>query len=154
MTSDFYFTVTSWFPGNVRVKPYSKHSESVAPELMSSSTWFWIGSPKAAKRSEIFVISYLLLWPAFIWQILEKMNFSWLPSKNKVADENLQFQRHTNFLVKLQCSFFHQPAEYFFSKKTCVMKAGWNKTYYVTKTWFEVLCRFCWCDADATTHTA
>jgi hypothetical protein len=25
-------------------------------------------------------------------------NFSWLPSKNKVADEN--------FLVKLQCSFF------------------------------------------------
>ena len=26
MTSDFYFTVTSWFPENVRVKPYSKHS--------------------------------------------------------------------------------------------------------------------------------
>ena len=24
-------------------------------------------------------------------------------SKNKVADENLHFQRHTNFLVKLQC---------------------------------------------------
>ena len=26
MTSDFHFTVTSRFPGNVRVKPYSKHS--------------------------------------------------------------------------------------------------------------------------------
>ena len=26
MTSDFYFTATSWFPGNVRVKPHSKHS--------------------------------------------------------------------------------------------------------------------------------
>ena len=27
MTSNFYFTATSWFPGNVRVKPHSKHSE-------------------------------------------------------------------------------------------------------------------------------
>ena len=26
MTSDFYFTTTSWFLGNVRVKPHSKHS--------------------------------------------------------------------------------------------------------------------------------
>ena len=26
MTSDFYFTATSWFPGNVRIKPHSKHS--------------------------------------------------------------------------------------------------------------------------------
>ena len=26
MTSDFYFTATSWFPGNVRVKPHLKHS--------------------------------------------------------------------------------------------------------------------------------
>ena len=26
MTSEFYFTATSWFPGNVRVKPHSKHS--------------------------------------------------------------------------------------------------------------------------------
>ena len=28
MTSDFYFTTTSWFPGNVRVKP---HSKDIAP---------------------------------------------------------------------------------------------------------------------------
>ena len=26
MTSNFYFSATSWFPGNVRVKPHSKHS--------------------------------------------------------------------------------------------------------------------------------
>ena len=26
MTSDFYFTATFWFQGNVRVKPHSKHS--------------------------------------------------------------------------------------------------------------------------------
>ena len=49
--------------------------------------------------------------------------FSWLPSKNKVTD----FQRHTNFLIKLKCldlellliSFFvfrRQPAESLFSK--------------------------------------
>ena len=30
--------------------------------------------------------------------------FSWLPSKNKVANENLHIQRQTNLLVKLQCS--------------------------------------------------
>ena len=30
MTSDFYFTATSWFPENVRVKPHSKHSATSA----------------------------------------------------------------------------------------------------------------------------
>jgi len=34
--------------------------------------------------------------------IFGEEKFSWLPSKNKVADENLHLQRHTNFLVKLQ----------------------------------------------------
>jgi len=38
--------------------------------------------------------------------IFGEEKFSWLPSKNKVADENLHFQRHTNFPVKLQCSVF------------------------------------------------
>ena len=32
--------------------------------------------------------------------------FSLLPSKNKVAGKKFHFQRHTNFLVKLQCSVF------------------------------------------------
>ena len=35
MTYDFYFTVASWFPGNVRVKPYSKHSAPGGPP------WVW-----------------------------------------------------------------------------------------------------------------
>ena len=26
MTSDFYSTPTSWFPGNICIKPHSKHS--------------------------------------------------------------------------------------------------------------------------------
>ena len=46
-----------------------------------------------------------------------KEKFSWLPSKDKVADENLYFQRHTNFLVKLQCSAFS-------SVTLCVQKAA------------------------------
>ena len=29
MTSDFHFTLTSWFPWNVWVKPYSKHSAAL-----------------------------------------------------------------------------------------------------------------------------
>ena len=29
--------------------------------------------------------------------------FSWMPSKNKVTDEDLHFQRHKNILVKLKC---------------------------------------------------
>ena len=29
--------------------------------------------------------------------------FSWLSSKNKVADEDFHFQRHENVFVKLQC---------------------------------------------------
>ena len=57
-------------------------------------------------RQKVLIISYLLLWPAFIWQFFWKEKSGWLPSKNKVADENVYFQRHTNFLVKLQCSVF------------------------------------------------
>ena len=41
---------------------------------------------------------WILYWPAFIWRIL--------PSKSKVAYENLHFQRHTNLLIKLQWSVF------------------------------------------------
>ena len=59
---------------------------------------------------------------------LEKINSADCPLKNKVADENLRFQRHTNFLAKLQClllellfiSYFlfrMQPVEFFFIKK-------------------------------------
>ena len=33
-------------------------------------------------------------------ELFWRRKFSWLPSKNKVADENLHFQRH---IVKLQC---------------------------------------------------
>ena len=38
-----------------------------------------------------------------------KEKFSKLPSKNKVADENLHFHSHTSFLVKLQCFIFSGP---------------------------------------------
>ena len=34
MTSGFYFTTTSWFPGNVRVKPHSKHSAPLSPSFL------------------------------------------------------------------------------------------------------------------------
>ena len=51
-----------------------------------------------------------------------------LPSKNKVADENLHFHSNTNFLINLQClvlellfiSYFvfgRQPAEVFLQNK-------------------------------------
>ena len=56
-------------------------------------------------RPEVFLTSYLLCWPAFIWRsICKEAKFSCSTSKNKVADENLHIQRHTIFLVKLQCS--------------------------------------------------
>ena len=38
MTSNFYFTATSWFPGNVRVKPHSKHS--APPPILTALTFF------------------------------------------------------------------------------------------------------------------
>ena len=39
MTSDFYFTVTSWFPENGRVKPYSKYS--ALPAWTVFIPWAW-----------------------------------------------------------------------------------------------------------------
>ena len=61
------------------------------------------------KPAQVFVISYLLFWPAFFWmkKIFEGEKFSWLPSKNKVADKNLHFQRHTNFLYNVQLFISH-----------------------------------------------
>ena len=66
---------------------------------------------------------------------MEKEKFSWLISKNKVADDNLHFQWHTNFLVKLQCSVFfislfafrRQQAEFFLFKKIRKINAGQYK---------------------------
>ena len=43
-----------------------------------------------------------LLVEWIIRQFLWIQKICWLPSKNKVADENLHFQRHKFFLVKLQ----------------------------------------------------
>ena len=40
---------------------------------------------------------------SYLTDFFKEDKFSWLPSKNKVADENLHFERHTNFPVKLQC---------------------------------------------------
>ena len=40
MTSNFYFTATSWFPGNVRVKPHQKHS---APITRFQHAWIIAG---------------------------------------------------------------------------------------------------------------
>ena len=60
-----------------------------------------------------------------------------------MADENLHFQRHTNFLIKLQCSVFssatlflfrRQCAEFFFFKKIRQMKADQNIKYYIIET--------------------
>ena len=50
----------------------------------------------------IFVILILLLFD----ELFGEEKFSWQPSKDKVADENLHFQRHTNLLIKLQCLIF------------------------------------------------
>ena len=44
-----------------------------------------------------------------------KERISWLPPKNKVADENLHFQRHTSFLVKLQYFIFELLSIYTYS---------------------------------------
>jgi hypothetical protein len=59
-----------------------------------------------------------------------------LPSK--VANENLHFQRHTNFVIKLQCSIFSSATLFlegsqlnFSSPKK---KAGQNNRYDITKT--------------------
>ena len=69
---------------------------------------------------------------------------SWLPSKNKVAVESLLFQRQTNFLVKLQCSVFHQPEgslmNFSFPKK--LVKWKQVKTTNVILQRLEVFCRF------------
>ena len=46
MTSDFYFTAKSWFPGNVHVKPHSKHS---APSLGFSDLPMALLTPTSIK---------------------------------------------------------------------------------------------------------
>jgi hypothetical protein len=76
------------------------------------------------------------------FNVFGEEKFSWLPSKNKVADENLHFQRHTNISNQItmfsfficQYVFRRQPAEFFFSQNIPQMKAGQNNKYDTTKT--------------------
>ena len=46
-------------------------------------------------------------------------NFSWFPSKNKVANENLHFQRHKKILVKLL------PIKFFYQSLCFLKAASW-----------------------------
>ena len=59
-----------------------------------------------------------------------------------MADANLHFQRHANFLVKLQCSVFSSAPLFLVGiKKICQIKVGQNITNMILQT-PEVLCRF------------
>ena len=51
------------------------------------------------------IIFVILIW-FHLTNFFGEEKFRWLPSKNKVADENLHFQRHNKILVKLQYSVF------------------------------------------------
>ena len=71
MTSDFYFTAISWFPGNVRVKPHSKHS-APTPSPYNSSAYViyeWSSSPT----------HYCKVWGWSCWSA-KKSKKSWWPS--------------------------------------------------------------------------
>jgi hypothetical protein len=82
---------------------------------------------------------------------VSKEKFCWLPFKNKVADENLNFQRHTNLNVKSQCLvlylrlisyivFRRQPAEFFIcKKKDQQMKAGQYKIHTTNPVKIQIL---------------
>jgi hypothetical protein len=70
MTSNFYFTATSWFPGNVRVKPHSKHSAS--RKFLQKKNWIWVSLIyklskiplilKQAPVSHLLSIGLLIQW--------------------------------------------------------------------------------------------
>ena len=110
--------------------------------------FIFLGPPNLHNTLGVFcnIISYFTCF--HLTNFFGEEKFSWLPSKNKVAEENFHFQRHTNFLVKtLQSSVFlishffrRQPAERFFSNKIHQMKAGKNNKYCIKKT--LGLCRF------------
>ena len=60
--------------------------------------------------SLLFILPHSFMWrltgtiqPTHLTNIFGEEKFSRLPSKNKVADEKLHFQRNTNFLVNIIC---------------------------------------------------
>ena len=84
----------------------------------------------------------------YLTNFFGKEKFSWLPSWNKLSDVDFHFQRHTNFLVKLQCSVFSSAALFlegsrliFFSPKIFIKcrKAGQNNKYDITKVAWRLL---------------
>ena len=106
MTPDFYFTVTSWFPGNVRVKPYSKHSwlDVFLVNFKLMSWGFSLMSDLIQKREDhfhprldkcdkgwqflcgIICLSFEPIWPqkvkicwpwGYVWQF-SKNTFDWI----------------------------------------------------------------------------
>ena len=120
------------------IKPFSfikiVKTKMQALHILNNTLLLFLKKP----AGQVFVKSYLLFWPAFIWQMfLEKKNSAGCLRNNKLTDENFLFQRQ--FLVKLKCSVFslvtffrRQPAEFFYSKIICQMKAGQYNKYDIT----------------------
>ena len=59
MTSDFYFTATSWFPRNFRVKPYSKHSAPPPPQKKTLAFGNFASNTDLFKHFSAF---WILVW--------------------------------------------------------------------------------------------
>ena len=83
-----------------------------------------------------FLMSYLLLWPALIRQKnLEKKNSTGCLLKTNCSDKKFAFSRAHKLSHQITIhSVFHQPAEFFFSKKICQMKACQNMIC-ITRSW-------------------
>ena len=98
MTSYLYFTATSWFPENVRVKPYSKHSgvgglchKNFAQ--CSSPTYLRLPSPAWTSPKIIHKLGRLQQPTPFLlsWAI-EVLGFSALHSLSKHLNSRLQLK--------------------------------------------------------------
>ena len=114
ISKDIIFGVNSF-------KKWTQKFVKHCPDCTSGQIWV---------RSEVFVISNLLFWPALIWHLKKREKVTTLPSKNKVAGENLPLW---------PSFFFHQPlcfnkAEFLFSKINYQMKVGQNNKHDIPKT--------------------
>ena len=183
MTSDFYFTVTSWFPGNVCVKPYSKHSapRPLAPTALQLSCvvedWTfgqaWNFSSQFGGHNLSLIVVIAIVTQPMLQPTSNQMELRLMVSKSffnvdsKNGSENvLHHHSWKNHFFQI---FSFGPPGRFWKKKTFFQEWRWRnfshtflestskmdlETINLSSVWFGVGCNIGWVTSDRVNWSA
>ena len=143
MTSDIYFTATYWFPGNVRVKPYSKHSEGGGEVVIVLGETLFLSLCLIGRWCTMIKlqgISLLFFGPTHQpWKSAKELRLAFpfpLPNGHtfyRVLTSGIKKWLQTTFSICWRCLWLKAPLDFFIST-ACVVSQGGASEWRVHST--------------------